>query len=103
AMVATSVGITARVLADMHVLHTRVARIILGAAVLDDILGMILLAVVTGLVSAAGIQWLQLTVLLLEAIGFAMAMIFLGPRLVQQMRPGLRRLSTQNAPLILSL
>src|SRR5215469_7041038 len=51
AMVATSVGITARVLADMHVLNTRVARIIMGAAVFDDILGMILLAVVTGLVS----------------------------------------------------
>src|SRR5947209_4542508 len=37
AMVATSVGITARVLADMHLLSTRVARIILGAAVFDDI------------------------------------------------------------------
>ena len=41
AMVATSVGITARVMGDLHVLHTRVARIILGAAAADDILGMI--------------------------------------------------------------
>jgi len=103
AMVATSVGITARVLADMHVLHTRIARVILGAAVFDDILGMILLAVVTGLASAAGIQWLQLSVLLIEAVGFALVMIFLGPRLVRHMRPGLERMSTQNAPLILSL
>ncbi|HKD91045.1 MAG TPA: cation:proton antiporter [Terriglobales bacterium] len=103
AMVATSVGITARVLADMHVLNTRVARIIMGAAVFDDILGMILLAVVTGLVSTEGVQWIQLIVLLVEAVGFAVTMIFLGPRLVQKMRPGLRRMSTQNAPLILSL
>lgn len=103
AMVATSVGITARVLADMHVLHTHVARIILGAAVFDDVLGMILLAVVTGLVSTAGVQWVQLGVLLVEAVGFTVVMIFLGPRLVQRMRPGLSRLSTQNAPLILSL
>jgi Kef-type K+ transport system membrane component KefB len=103
AMVATSVGITARVLADMHVLHTRIARIILGAAVFDDILGMVLLAVVTGLASASGVQWLQLSVLLIEAVGFALVMIFLGPRLVGHMRPGLRRMSTQNAPLILSL
>jgi Kef-type K+ transport system membrane component KefB len=103
AMVATSVGITARVLADMHVLNTRVARIIMGAAVFDDILGMILLAVVTGLVSREGVQWIQLIVLLVEAVGFAVTMIFLGPRLVQKMRPGLRRMSTQNAPLILSL
>jgi Kef-type K+ transport system membrane component KefB len=103
AMVATSVGITARVLADMHVLHARVSRIILGAAVFDDILGMVLLAVVTGLASTEGVQWLQLSVLLVEAVGFAVAMIFLGPRLVQHMRPGLQRMSTQNAPLILSL
>ncbi|SRR5579884_3104777 len=103
AMVATSVGITARVLADLHVLNTRVARIILGAAVFDDVLGMVLLAVVTGVVSTTGVQWVQLAVLFVEAVGFTLAMIFLGPRLVQQMRPGLRRLSTQNAPLILSL
>jgi Kef-type K+ transport system membrane component KefB len=46
AMVATSVGITARVLSDLHLLGTRVAKIILGAAVFDDILGMIILAIV---------------------------------------------------------
>jgi len=49
AMVATSVGITARVLGDMRVLSTRTAKLILGAAVFDDILGMVLLAVVAGL------------------------------------------------------
>ncbi|MCK4495994.1 MAG: cation:proton antiporter, partial [Candidatus Aminicenantes bacterium] len=48
AMVATSVGITARVLADLGVLDSRVARIILGAAVIDDILGLLVLAVITG-------------------------------------------------------
>lgn len=50
ALVATSVGITARVLQELGVLRTREARIILGAAVIDDILGLLLLAVV----SAAG-------------------------------------------------
>ncbi|MGE3598126.1 MAG: cation:proton antiporter [Dehalococcoidia bacterium] len=50
ALVATSVGITARVLQEMGVLRTRDARIILGAAVIDDILGLLLLAIV----SAAG-------------------------------------------------
>ena len=54
AMVATSVGITARVLGDLRVLATRAAKIILGAAVLDDILGMVLLAVVAGLASGGG-------------------------------------------------
>ncbi len=45
AMVATSVGITARVLRDMNVHKSRAAQIILGAAVFDDILGMLLLGV----------------------------------------------------------
>ena len=67
AMVATSVGITARVLGDMHVLQTLPARIILGAAVFDDILGMILLGVVVGLVSTTGLAWAQLVVTAIEA------------------------------------
>src|SRR5690349_3459007 len=51
AMVATSVGITARVLADLRVFSTRPAQIIMAAAVFDDILGMVLLAVVASLAS----------------------------------------------------
>ena len=50
AMIATSVGITARILGDLNLLNTRAARIILGAAVFDDILGLIILGVVGGLV-----------------------------------------------------
>ncbi len=103
AMVATSVGITARVLADLRALHTRVARIIMGAAVFDDILGMVLLAVVTGLATAGTIRWLHLGVLVLEAVAFALFMIFLGPTVVRRMRPGLQRMSTHDAPLILAL
>src|SRR5581483_12207043 len=49
ALVATSVGITARVLGDLGYLSTLEARIILGAAVVDDILGMIVLAIVAGI------------------------------------------------------
>src|SRR3954451_9782839 len=70
AMVATSVGITARVLRDINALNTISAKIILGAAVIDDIIGMILLAFVVGLASVGGVQWLQRTVLVAEAVGF---------------------------------
>lgn len=103
AMVATSVGITARVMDDLRVMGSRVAKIILGAAVFDDILGMILLAVVAGLASASGIAWIQLLVLTAEAVGFALFMLFFGPRLVSRIRPGVERMSTRNAPLILAL
>ncbi len=103
AMVATSVGITARVLGDMKVLQTRAARIILGAAVFDDILAMILLAVVSGLGSAGGVRWLQLGILLVEAVAFALFMIFLAPRVIHRVRPRLERMSVPHAPLIASL
>lgn len=103
AMVATSVGITARVLADLHVLGSRVAKIILGAAVFDDILGMILLAMVGGIVSTGGIRWIHLSVLTAEAVGFALFMIYYGPKLVSRMRPGVERLTMHDAPLILAL
>ena len=50
---ATSVGITARVFKDLKKLHTKEAKIILGAAVIDDVLGLIILAVVQGIIIAA--------------------------------------------------
>lgn len=103
AMVATSVGITARVLGDMHVLQSLPARIILGAAVFDDILGMILLAVVVGLVSTAGLAWAQLVITAIEAVGFALVMLFYAPRIVKRMEPGLERMSTHDAPLVIAL
>ncbi|MBZ5600376.1 MAG: cation:proton antiporter [Acidobacteriia bacterium] len=103
AMVATSVGITARVLGDLKVLSTRTAKIILGAAVFDDILGMLLLAVVAGLASEGGLEWLHLGVLSVEATAFALFMIFVAPRIVRRMQPRMERLSTQNASLIVAL
>jgi Kef-type K+ transport system membrane component KefB len=102
-MVATSVGITARVLGDLRVLATRAARIILGAAVFDDILGMVLLAIVAGLASSGGLEWLHLGVLSVEAAAFALFMIFVRPRIVRRIQPGMDRLSTQHAPLIVAL
>ena len=53
-LAATSVGITARVLKDAGALKTPFARLILGAAVIDDVLGLLVLAVISGVVTAAG-------------------------------------------------
>jgi len=103
AMVATSVGITARVLGDLKVLNTRSSRIILGAAVFDDILGMVLLAVVAGLATSGGLELLHLSVLLIEAVAFALFMIFVAPRIVRRIHPRVEKLSTQSATLVLAL
>lgn len=103
AMVATSVGITARVLGDLGVLSTTTAKIILGAAVFDDILGMLLLAVVEGLARAGEVQWLKLGILGAEAIAFALFMLFVGPRILRRARARVDRLSTRHASLIVAL
>ncbi len=103
AMVATSVAITARVLADLRVLSTRAAKIILGAAMFDDILGMLLLAVVAGLGSNRGLEWLRLGVLTGEAAAFALFMIFVAPHLVRHLHPRMEKLSTQNASFVVAL
>ncbi|MCI0652387.1 MAG: cation:proton antiporter [Planctomycetes bacterium] len=52
-LTATSVGITARVLRDLGRLQSNEARIILGAAVIDDVMGLVILAVVSGIITAA--------------------------------------------------
>ncbi len=57
-MVATSIGITVRVLADMRMRHTRIARVVLGAAVLDDIIGVVILAVFFNFAQQGQIFWL---------------------------------------------
>jgi Kef-type K+ transport system membrane component KefB len=103
AMVATSVGITARVLRDMNAHKSRAAQIILGAAVFDDILGMLLLGVLVSTVSGGGIQWLHLGLVSVEAVGFAIFMIFVAPKVVSRLEPGIQQMQTHDAPLVLAL
>lgn len=102
AMVATSVGITARVLADMGALSTRVARVILGAAVLDDILGMIVLAVVSSL-SEGKVNYVSLAIVTAEAVGFSLLIIFFGSRIIGRFQPTVAKLRATNSAFILSV
>ena len=83
ALVATSVGITARVLVDMHQSHTRPARVILGAAVYDDILGLLILAVVVGM-AANRLSLTGLVVTVAQALAFTVFVVLLGQRMVHR-------------------
>ena len=73
---ATSVGITARVLADLGRLQSRESRIVLGAAVLDDVLGLVILAVVTGAIQAANQGATLSAVTIAGIMGKAVAFLF---------------------------
>lgn len=81
---ATSVGITARVLKDMGKVQTAEGQIILGAAVIDDVMGLVVLAVMVGLVgatggaAAGGGTMLTLAVVSGKAVGFLAAALALG-------------------------
>ena len=82
ALVATSVGITARVLEDMGMIHTVEAKIILGAAVIDDILAMIVLTLVSG-TSTGNLNAFDLAVVIGESLCFIAIVVILGTRVVR--------------------
>jgi Kef-type K+ transport system membrane component KefB len=83
-LTATSVGITARVLSDMNRLQSGEAKIILGAAVMDDILGLIILGVVSGLIESSesgigvSVSAASVGIIFLKAFGFLFAAIIIG-------------------------
>ena len=82
-LTATSVGITARVLRDLNRTQSLEAKIILGAAVIDDVLGLVILAVVSGIITASGQGGAGFTIgatvwIAAKALGFLAAAIVLG-------------------------
>jgi Kef-type K+ transport system membrane component KefB len=86
AMVATSVGITAQVLAAKGLLHLQSAKIILGAAVIDDILGLIVLAIVSS--AAKGqVNIVEITATAVLAIGFTVIVAKWGTQTMMRLVP----------------
>lgn len=77
-LTATSVGITARVLSDLGQMHTPEARIIIGAAVIDDVLGLVILSVVTGVAAGVGVSALGIVRTLGVAVGFLVVAVVIG-------------------------
>ncbi len=82
AMTATSVGITARVFGDLGALKSREAKTIIGAAVVDDILGLLILTVVAGVLGSSGdFSIVDLGIISAKAIGFLVAVVIVGRKL----------------------
>jgi Kef-type K+ transport system membrane component KefB len=86
AMVATSVGITAQVLASKGLLEHRASKIILAAAVIDDVLGLLALAVVTSLAEGR-IRWSALALTAAMAVAFTLLVATLGTRAAKHVVP----------------
>ncbi|KTD31472.1 MULTISPECIES: cation:proton antiporter [Legionella] len=81
---ATSIGITARVLSEMKKLRTREAKTILGAAMIDDILGLIILAIVSSIVLSGVVDVMMVTQIIISAIAFFAGALLIGPWIVRK-------------------
>ena len=107
AITATSVGITARVLKDMRASRSDEAKIILGAAVVDDVLALVVLGAVTAWVGAgqgaAAFRATSIVALVMKTIGFLVLAIVLGMRLTPTWFRHAARLRTGGALLAVGL
>jgi Kef-type K+ transport system membrane component KefB len=102
-LTATSVGITARVLADLGRLQDVAAKVVLGAAVVDDILGLLILAVVTGVAQTGGVSIFAVALLSAKAIAFLVAAILVGIRMAPTLVKMVARMRARGALLVSSM
>lgn len=103
ALTATSIGITAKVLAELQQLSSREGQIIIGAAVLDDVLGIIVLAVVASLAREGTVEPLNVLYLIVSASVFLVGSIWLGRLLSSVFVSLVDRLQTRGQLLVTSL
>jgi Kef-type K+ transport system membrane component KefB len=102
-LTATSVGITARVLSDLGRLQEPEGQVILGAAILDDVVGLVILAVVTGMAQGAEITTAGVATTTAIAFGFLIATLLVGRFLVPGLAQVFRRVDLPGTTTILSL
>jgi Kef-type K+ transport system membrane component KefB len=100
---ATSVGITARVLRDLGRLQDAAAKVVLGAAVVDDILGLIILAVVTGVAQTGGVSLATVGLLSGKAVVFLVVAIVVGIRLAPTLVRWVGRLQARGTLIVYSV
>jgi len=106
AMMATSVGITARVLSDLGALDREASRVIIGAAVIDDIVGLLALAVLSGF-AEGGLSYVSVAITAAEAVGFVVFVVLVGRRAADHVCMVAQKMWTRNpdfiAPVIICL
>jgi len=104
---ATSIGITARVLRDLGHINTREARIILGAAVIDDVLALLLLGIVDSAIEAAStgveLKLIAFAIIAFKAISFLVVAVLLGQLLMPRLFRSVRRFESKSLVIGLSI
>lgn len=103
AVVATSIGIAARILSDLGQLQTPEARVVLGAAVLDDLLGLLVVAAVSGVARRGDVDAPGIAAIAAQAIAFTVLAGVAGPLLVGRFADRMEHLRVPNAPFVVAL
>ena len=101
-LTATSVGITSRVLSDLGQMNTREARVILGAAIVDDILGLVILAIVSGLAAGAALSANAIALKFVVAIGFLVVAVVVGRWLMPRFFTVVERMQARGTLFVIS-
>ncbi|MGB5439082.1 MAG: cation:proton antiporter [Gammaproteobacteria bacterium] len=101
-LAATSVGITAMVLQEMKMEKSDIARIILGAAVIDDVLGLLMLAIISGIVVTGSVDLMHISMTVVIATLFLGVAVFLGPYFIRLVVKLFRRLDIIEAKMFVS-
>jgi Kef-type K+ transport system membrane component KefB len=92
---ATSVGITGRVFRDAKRLDSPEARIVLGAAVIDDVLGLVILAVVSGFVQSGTVSAGEIGMIVIKAFGFLAGAVVIGRAIAPRLSHALATLNPE--------
>ncbi|AGY56359.1 cation:proton antiporter [Gloeobacter kilaueensis] len=100
---ATSIGISARVLSELGYLRRTEGQIILGAAVLDDILGVVILSVVASIAAGGSLEWTGVARIVVSSLLFLVGAIVIGNRFMPFFLAIVRRLRTRGELLTASL
>jgi len=98
-LAATSIGITARVFQDLGILNTVSARIVIGAAVIDDVLGLMLLSVIIGLVDSSkttDLSFLSVLLILVKSVAFILLALLFNKTCANKIIPRFNSLTSTN-------
>ena len=102
-LTATSVGVTARILMDAKVLDTRAGSTILGAAVIDDVLGILVIVIVSSIALTGGVSFENLGILSLKMLLFFFITLIVGLKVIGRLTDLFEKMGTEKAFITLSL
>jgi Kef-type K+ transport system membrane component KefB len=100
ALCSSSTGITARVFKEMNKMDMPEAKMVMSAAVFDDILGLVLLAILSGVVSSGSLQFGPVLILLFKAVAFLGAVVLTGLYIMPKIIKPIEKLDPQNIRLL---